>query len=158
MRSGSYKIIFLGLCLLQTMVSFSQDVSHNLPAGYDPDRDKIIPDKILEIGLPLLVLYLLANSIVSVFKIRAEERLKEKALSRELSESTLVALFGHDKNIVRYGYLKWFLILASLGLSLLLLHFIVQVSGIRSPYLGMGIITLFLSLAFYIYYRIIWDK
>jgi len=144
--------------LFFTTVSFGQEVIRTLPEGYDPHRDKLIPDKVFEIGLPLLVIFLIANSIVNIFKIRAENRLKEKALDRQLSEETLIALFSQDKRLAKYVYLKWFLILAACGLSLVYLHFLAQFTGIRSAYLGLGIVAFFLSIAFYIYYRIIKNK
>ena len=139
-------------------LSFAQKVTTVLPEGYDPERNKIIPDKVFEIGLPLLVLFVLANSVVNIFKIRAENKLKEKAFDKQLSESTLVALFSEDKTITKYGYLKWFLVLAALGLSFIFLYVLDQVTGIRSGYLALGIITLFLSVAFLIYYNTIKNK
>jgi hypothetical protein len=152
------KVFLTALLLSTSLISFAQKVTHILPEGYDPDKNKIIPDKVFEIGLPLLVLFVLANSIVSVFRIRAENRLKEKAFDKELSEATLVTLFAEDKNILKYSYLKWFLVLASLGLSFLFLYFLDQLTGTRSGYLAMGIITVFLSISFLIYYNIIKDK
>lgn len=141
--------------LFLTTASFAQEVVRTLPDGYDPDKYKLIPDKVFEIGLPLLVIFLIANSIVNIFKIKAENRLKEKALDRQLSEETLVALFSQDKSLAKYVYLKWFLILAALGLSLVYLHLLAQFTGIQSAYLGLGMVAFFLSIAFFIYYRII---
>ena len=152
------KIVTTGLALFAITTSFAQDVVRTLPNGYDPHREKLIPDKVFEIGLPLLVIFLIANSIVNIFKVRAENRLKEKALDRQLSEETLVALFSQDKSLAKYGYLKWFLILAALGLSLVYLHLLAQYAGIRSAYLGLGVMALFLSVAFFIYYRVIRNK
>ena len=144
--------------LLITATTFAQDVVRMVPAGYDPDRDKLLPDKVFEIGAPLLILFFIVNGIVTVFKMRAENHLKEKALDRQLSEPTLIALFAEDKSGAKYTYLKWFLILAASGLSLVFLYFLSRYSGTRSPYLAMGIVTLFLSVAFLIYYRIISNK
>jgi len=122
---------------------------------YDPDKLKIIPDKVFEIGLPLLFLYLVANTILTIFRIKAENRLKEKAFDKGLSEQTLLTLFAQDKKMERLLYLKWFLVLAALGISLIYIHLLAEFVHIRSGYLALGMITLMVSLAFLIYYRIL---
>ncbi len=48
--------------------------------------------------------------------------------------------------------------LAALGLSFIFLYLLDQFTGIRSGYLALGIITLFLSFGFLIYYNIIKNK
>jgi hypothetical protein len=158
MKSLSTKVALIITGLLSSLFSIAQDVNHTLPPGYDPDHNKIIPDKVFEIGLPLLVLFMIANTISSIFKTRAENKLKEKALTGQLSEPTLVALFAEDKHLHKYVYLKWFLVLAAIGLSLVLIYFLFQLTGVRSGYLALGIISLFMSIAFLIYYRIIQNK
>jgi hypothetical protein len=157
MKQTLSKIFILIFSLTASIITSAQEVIERYPADYDPHYNKVIPDKVLEIGLPLLVLFLVVNSIVSIFKVRAENRLKEKALDKDLGEATLVAMFADDKALAKYTYLKWFLILTALGISFVLLHFIVQYSK-PSGYLVMGIITFFLALAFLIYYRVISKK
>ena len=141
-------------------VCSGQEVIHNtLPPGYDPHYDKIIPDKVFEIGLPLLLIFLLSNAVVNILKTRAENRLKEKVLDKQVSEATLVALFSEDKSMAKYSYLKWFLILASLGIS-----FIVIMMLAESPvspnqgYMSLGIIAMTMSVAFLVYFMIIRNK
>jgi hypothetical protein len=89
-------IIITSLCI--SVVSVAQDITGTPP--YHPE-DKIIPDKAFEFGVPLLVLYLIANTIMSIFRIKAENRLKEKALDKGISEATLIALFQDDKKMAR---------------------------------------------------------
>ncbi|MGB8191261.1 MAG: hypothetical protein WCF67_05035, partial [Chitinophagaceae bacterium] len=120
--------------------------------------NKIIPDKVFEFGIPLLIIYLLSNTVVNIFRINAERKLKEKALDKQLSEATLVALFSEDKRMIKYAYIKWVLILAASGISLLLLYCLAELTGIRSGYLALGVIMLFLSIAFGVYYNIIKNK
>ena len=147
------------LLTLSGETCFSQDTLRRmLPPGYDPHYDKIIPDKVFEIGLPLLVLFLISNAVVNIFKIRAENRLKEKALEKQLSESTLLSLFTHDKSLARYAYLKWFLILAALGIAFISLQLLATTNSLTSGYFAVGIISLYMSIAFLIYYFIIRRK
>ena len=152
------KITLLGGALLGSLVSVSQDVNRTLAPGYDPHYDKILPDKIFEIGLPLVVLFIIANSISNIFKIRAENKLKEKALDRQLSEQTLVSLFSEDKKLFQSVFLKWFFILGAIGLSLIFIYFLFTITGIRSGYLALGIITTFMAFAFLAYYKSIQRK
>ena len=157
------KILPLALtCILLILAGdacFSQDTLRTvLRTDYDPHYDKIIPDKVFEIGLPLLVLFLISNTVVNIFKIRAENRLKEKALDKQLSESTLVALFAQDNSLAKYAYLKWFLILAALGISFISLQLLGNTNSMKSAYFAVGLLSLYLSFAFLIYYFIIRKK
>ena len=138
--------------LFISVVSVAQGITGTPP--YDPN-DKIIPDKVFEMGVPLLVLYLIANTIMSIFRIKAENRLKEKALDKGISEATLIALFQDDKKMARLIYLKWFLVLAALGIAFIFIHILADYIKLPSGYLAVGLITLLIAIAFFIYYRII---
>ena len=153
MRSKFSKISFVICLLFNSATLFAQEVNRTI--DYDPEKNKIIPDKVFEIGLPLLFLFLIANVILSVFKIKAENRLKEKALDKGLSEATLIAMFSEEKILNRYSYIKWFLVLFALGLSLLIIHFCSSYFKTQSGYLALGLIVIFQAFAFAIYYRII---
>jgi len=125
---------------------------------YDPDRHKIIPDKVFEIGLPLVFLFLLANAIVTIIRIRAENKLKEKMLDKEVSETAMVTLFAKDKSLNSFVYLKWFLILAAVGISLIMIRMLAFAHGLDQGYMSMGILAINLSFAFLIYYLILRKK
>ena len=140
--------------MIAGLVSVAQDVNRTIIDTYDPHKNKIIPDKVFEIGLPLLAIVFLVNSLVTILKNRTESRLKEKALDKNLSEATLIALFQQDASGKKENYLKWFLLLFFLSLSFISVHFLAQIPSFRSGYLSVGVITLFLSIAFFIYYRI----
>lgn len=147
----------LSLSLISNV--FSQDtVRRVLQPGYDPHYDKIIPDKVFEIGLPLLVLFLLSNLVANIFKIRAENRLKEKALDRQISEDALISLFSEDKTLAKYAYLKYFLILAALGVSFITIQLLANANALYMGYMAVGMIALNISVAFLIYFFIIRKK
>ena len=156
MQLSKYKIVGTLSLLLIGAVSKAQEVSRTIE--YDPHQNKIIPDKIIEIGVPLLVIFLIATSIVNVLKARAENRLKEKALDKQLSDETLIALFSEDKAAKKYVYLKWFLVTAAVGVALIYLHIMAQFVKMQSGYLSLGVISICLSISFLIYYRIIRNK
>jgi len=126
--------------------------------NYGAESQKAIPDKVFEFGIPVLLILLLVNALVTIFRVRAEARLKEKAIDKGMSESTLITLFKEDSSMIKYTYLKWFLILAAVGVSLIYIHFLAQYGRISSGYLSLGVISLFVSIALLIYYRIIRKK
>jgi hypothetical protein len=152
------KIIGFFLLFMSSLAGFSQDVNRTLGNGYDPHEHKIIPDKVFEIGLPLLFLFLIANTLVSIFKTKSEYRLKEKAIDKGISENALIALFAEDKKLSSMVYIKWFLVLAALGVSLIIIYSFASYFQLRSGYLALGIITLFQAIAFLIYYQMIRNR
>ncbi len=86
---------------------YAQDTLHtyhfdgtNVQAVHDPHYDKVIPDKVFEIGIPLLIIYLITNAIINIMRIRAENRLKEKAFDKGISEETLITLFHKGLQLI----------------------------------------------------------
>ncbi|MCO6489806.1 MAG: hypothetical protein J5I98_15425 [Phaeodactylibacter sp.] len=126
--------------------------------GFGPGQSKIFPDKVIEMLVPLLFLFLLLNMLVAVLKYRAEMRLKEKMVDKGISEEALVEIFGTAIAMQRMQPLKWFLFAAANGLALVLLHFSRYWLAGQSGYLAMGLVLLFNAAAFYVYYRLISKK
>ncbi|HYE53884.1 MAG TPA: hypothetical protein VD996_03545, partial [Chitinophagaceae bacterium] len=102
------------------------DTGKNKIVIIDRDQHKPIPDKVFEFGIPFLLILLVLNTITTIFKIKAEVQLKEKALEKGISEATLVELFKEDKQMARNAYLKWFLVLAAIGIALIYIHLLHQ--------------------------------
>jgi hypothetical protein len=138
-----------------SLVIYERGYPQNGRVIYREAADKIIPDKVFEFGVPLLLIFMVLNTIVSIFKIRAEAVLKQKALDKGISDGVLIELFREDRQMVKNTYLKWFLVLAAMGIALMYVHFLHQFVHMSSGYLALGIICLLVSVAFLIYYRII---
>jgi hypothetical protein len=139
--------------LLASVLLLSTVCGAQQPIAYDPDRMKVIPDKVFEIGLPLLFLYLVLQVLVSILKTRAEGRIAEKMIAQGFTEEAVSRIFKESNTLRKLQPLKIFLIAAALALSCLLIHFLQpQLLG-QSGYLAVGTIFLFLALAFFIYYR-----
>jgi hypothetical protein len=149
------RIVTFFLCFVSCLPAFSQQVNHTLANDYDLDGNKIIPDKFFEIGVPFLFLFLLANVLVSFLKTKTENRLKEKAIDKGISEATLLALFTEDQRLNKMVYFKWFLVLTALALSLFTIHSFATLLRANSGYLALAIISLFQGIALLIYYRIL---
>jgi hypothetical protein len=148
------KIITTVSSLVTGFLCFAQNTVEAQTLNYDPDHHKIIPDKVFEIGMPLLFLYLLLNTIVSVLKNRAEAKLKLKLLEKEVSEETLIKIFNESNAIVKLQPLKWFLFTLAISISLAIIH-VSRNYLIGSGYLAIAILLFFLSISFYVYYHIL---
>jgi hypothetical protein len=154
MKNKIIAIIVTGIVIMNGLSAKAQDTVRIRELYNDPSRHQIIPDKAFELGVPLLLIILIINAVISVFKIRTEARLKEKALDKGISEPTLIELFRDDKTMMRNIILKWFLVLAFLGVALIYIHMLDQYVHMSSGYLALGSISLFVSIALLIYYRI----
>ncbi|MCX6170392.1 MAG: hypothetical protein NTX65_13685 [Ignavibacteriales bacterium] len=146
--------------LLVTFAMISPVIYAQTPGNVDnlvknPDANKIIPDKFLEIGIPLLFLFLVFNIIVTVIKNREENKLKLRVLEKGVSEDTLIQLFKESNIIYKLQSLKMFLLSGALGAALLLIYLLRDVVAEPTGYLPLSIILIFISLAFYTYSAIL---
>lgn len=137
---------------------FGQDTVENHTLNYDPDKLKIIPDKVFEFGIPLLLIFLLLNTLVSILKSRAEQQLKLKMIEKGVSDETLIKIFKESNAIAKLQPLKWFLFSIASAIALVAIHFSRNYLVNQSGYLAVGIFLLFLSAAFLIYYSILTRK
>jgi len=144
--------------LVTNIICFAQDKTENNILTYDPEKLKIIPDKVFEFGIPLLFIFLLLNMVVAMLKNRAENQLKIKLVEKGVSDETLVKIFKETNAISKLQPLKWFLFSLATAAGLLTIHFSCNYLINQSGYLAVGIILLFLSIAFFIYYNILARK
>ena len=93
-------LLSAGAVLLMISMGCAQDNRPNI-IDYDPDKFKIVPDKVFEIGVPLLFLFLLLNVIVSVIKTRAANRLTERMIDKGISEDALIKIFKDQHAITK---------------------------------------------------------
>jgi hypothetical protein len=147
-------LITLGV-LLSNLICIGQDKVETYKLNYDPDSLKIIPDKFFEIGIPLLFIFILLNSLITVLKNRAEQQLKLKMIEKGISEDALIKIFKESNAIARLQPLKWFLFGFATALALLCIHFTRDFLVNQSGYMAVGIFLLFISAAFFIYYTIL---
>lgn len=136
----------------------AQDTLVKNTLTYDPDQHKLIPDKVFEFGIPLLFIFLLMNTIVTILKNRADHQLKLKMVDKGMSDETLVQVFKESNAIAKLQPLKYFLICMALGISFVAIHFCKNYLVNQSGYFALGIILILTSIAFAIYYRILQNK
>ena len=80
------KITITAAILIINLLCFAQDKTVNNELTYDPEKLKIIPDKVLEFGIPLLFIFLLLNTVVAILKNRAENQLKLKLIEKGIPD------------------------------------------------------------------------
>jgi hypothetical protein len=151
--------IFLTMgVLLSNLICFAQDKVETHTLNYDRESLKIIPDKFFEIGIPLLIIFILLNTLIAVLKNRAEHQLKLKMIDKGVSEDALIKIFKESNLIAKLQPLKWFMFIFSTAMALLCIHFTRNFLINQSGYLAVGIFLLFISAAFIIYYNILSKK
>jgi hypothetical protein len=152
------KYLLAGVLLIVTGICKAQDSVIHTTLEYDPHKLKLIPDKVFEFGIPMLFLFLLLNTIVSILKNRADQQLKLKMVDKGIADETLIQIFKESNAVSKLQPLKYFLVCASLGISFIVIHFCKDYLVNQSGYFALGIILLFTSIAFLIYYRILQNK
>jgi hypothetical protein len=152
------KIIITTCALLTNVMCFAQEKMGTTSFSYDTEKLKIIPDKFFEIGIPLLIIFFLINTLVSVLKNRAEHQLKLKMIEKGVSEDTLIRIFKESNAISRLQPLKWFLYTLCSALALLVIYLFRDLFNNQSGYLAVAIFLVFNSAAFLIYYYILSKK
>ena len=152
------KLILLPAIILAALACHAQDKVETHMLTYDPDNFKIIPDKFFEMGIPLLALLVILNTIVLLIKNRAEQRLKLKMLEKDISEDTLIVIFKESNTVARLQPLKWFLFTFASALFFLTIHVCRNYLINQSGWLAVSIFLLYISAAFFIYYQILSRK
>jgi len=150
-------LITIGV-LLSNLICFAQNKVETHTLNYDRESLKIIPDKFFEIGIPLLIIFILLNTLIAVLKNRAEHQLKLKMIDKGVSEDALIKIFKESNLMAKLQPLKWFLFIFGTALALLCIHFTRDFLVNQSGYLAVGIFLLFISAAFFIYYNILSKK
>jgi len=146
------------LSLLVAFFCNAQDTIVNTTLVYDPHQNKLIPDKVFEFGIPMILLVIILNTIVTVIKNRADQQLKLKMIEKPVSEETLVQVFKESNAISKLQPLKYFLFSAAVGVSFIIIHMCKDYLRNQSGYLAIGIVLVLTSIASYIYYRILQNK
>jgi len=152
------KILITMGVLLSNLICFAQDNGETHTLNHDPENLKIIPDKFFEIGIPLLIIFILLNTLIAILKNRAEHQLKLKMIDKGVSEDALIKIFKESNLMAKLQPLKWFLFTFSTAIALLCIHFTRSFLINQSGYLAVCVFLLFISAAFIIYYNILSKK
>ncbi len=144
--------------LLWSYIAEAQEKAQTTVMPDPSDGGGIIPDKVLETGIPLLFLFFVLNTLVSYSKSRAENRLKLKMIDKGISEEALIKIFSDGNKILRLQPIKWFLFSLATGLALMAIYLSGNMVEDSSGFFALSIIVLFNAFASYGYYLILSRK
>jgi 4-hydroxybenzoate polyprenyltransferase len=91
----------------------------------DPAYQHRVPDKVFELGIPVLLIISILYTITQLFRISADKKIKEKLIEKGISDETLILLTRNGNRRLRLEALKWGLILGYTGIAFLLSEFTV---------------------------------
>lgn len=143
------RLIFFTLIfsLISPLACYSQDLRESAPPW-------ILSDKIIEFAVPMFIITLVLNAMVTIIKFRGNQKLKERMLDNNVSLELVSKMFSDSDRLVRLEPLKWVLLTLSLAISFLTIQSIGQATGI-SELNSLAIVFLLISAAFFTYYIIL---
>ncbi len=105
--------------ILTTLLLFT---SLNLQAqnSFDINQLHNIPNKFVEIGAMLSIMYLITSFIIKLIKLILDHRLKSKMIEKGVSEGIVAQLVDTHKKDAKSTSLKWFITLLGIGIGLTL--------------------------------------
>ena len=138
------------LTLTMTLVALTTAIGQTMPT--DPNEQKLIGDKWLEIGIPALVVYFLVQALLTAVKNKGDNRLKQIMIERGVSEETIRELIRASAFNPALQALKWALLLGGVGVRFLLVYFLFSPPTLASL---AGTLALSVASSFAVYYLIL---
>ncbi|MBL7852026.1 MAG: hypothetical protein JNN04_14080 [Cyclobacteriaceae bacterium] len=119
-----------------------------------PPRPWMLSDKIIEFAVPMFIITMVLQALVTIIKIRANQKLKERILEKEGNHEAMFKLFNETERITKLEPLKWAFLTMALAVSFFTILSINESSPI-SELLSLSIVFILMSLAFLAYYLIL---
>jgi hypothetical protein len=139
------KIVSLASAMFWILIANAQETAH-----YDPFRDKDLVEKLFQVLSIIFVIYLVANSILTLIKMFLDYKLKNKMIDKGASETIVHQLLQPQKTDARTTAIKWAIIVGGIGLGFSLMMLFLPF-GIHS----VMIMSFCISLSFLCYYYFI---
>jgi uncharacterized membrane protein YbaN (DUF454 family) len=139
-----FRFIFLLLLLLT-----SSGYAHAEPT----DRPWILSDKIIEFAVPLFIITIVLQTLVTILKIRSNQKLRDKLLEKNVHEA-LMQSFNETNKITKLEPLKWAFLTLSFAIAFFIIDSLGQYNSI-SELLSLTILFGLTSAAFVAYYFIL---
>ncbi len=95
-------------------VSFAANAQND----FNPFLDKELFQEMLRSVVVLILLYLFTTFILSLIRVRLDNRLKKAILEKQTPENIIAQLLPKNKN-EQFGAIKWFSVLTAIGIGLL---------------------------------------
>jgi hypothetical protein len=116
--------------------------------AYDPERNKVIPDKFIEIPVLIAGIYLVATFILKIIKMILDNRLKYKLLEKGVSADIVKEFLQPTAKDMKNEVLKWTVLFVGICCGLIVSYFF-------RPYGNhtVAIIAFSIAISFLIYYN-----
>jgi hypothetical protein len=103
--------------LLFTTLAYSQETN--------PAYQRRVPDRVFEMGIPLLVILAFLYVIVLIFRIMSDNKMKARLIEKGISEDTIKLLVENGRRKLSLEAFKWGLIIGFCGIGLFINQYIV---------------------------------
>ena len=105
------------------MMAFTIPVFTVIAQEHDPHKDKVIPDKIIEIPVAILGIYLAATFILKIIKMVLDNRLKYKLLEKGVSADVVKEFLQPTVRDTKNEVLKWTVLFTGICAGLIISYF-----------------------------------
>lgn len=96
----------------------------SLAQPQDPAYQHTVPDKAFELSIPVLLILAFLHTVVSIFRIKAENKVRQQLIDKGISDDALKQMLLNGNERIRMGSLKWGLIIGCAGLGLFVCQFL----------------------------------
>lgn len=90
----------------------------------DPAYQHAVPDKAFEIAIPVLLILAILNALVSIFRIKAENKVRQQLIDKGVSDDNLKQMLLNGNQRIRLETLKWGLMIGCTGVGLFICQFL----------------------------------
>lgn len=119
-KQKNMKNIFLTLFLI-TFSGIGELLAQNSRAV--PYAARLDSEDVFNVSATIIVLIVVLAFIITVVRQVFENKIKNKIIDKGISESQISAIFQANSGDAKYVNIKWFMLMAGLGLGLTIIHY-----------------------------------
>jgi hypothetical protein len=105
------------ISILSPVILFAQDQT----PPYHTSTDKSF--EIFELCIPVLLILAILYAVVSIFRIKAENKIRQQLIDKGIPDDTLKQMLMNGNQRIRLETLKWGLIIGCTGIGLYICQF-----------------------------------
>ena len=143
------RLILISLSSFNSILLFAQDRTKGLS---DPNYNKAILDKFIEIPTIILLIYLAVHLFLRILRMILDNGLKKAMIEKGISDEAMKQLLQHNPNELLNETVRWCLLFAGAALGIFLASFFPQ--GLIS----LALIATGISIGFLMHYLLLRNK
>lgn len=120
------------------------------------DRPWILSDKIIEFAVPLFIITVVLQTLVTLLKIRSNQKLRDKLVEKE-NIAALNKSFDETSKLSKLEPLKWAFLALSFAISFFIIHSLSK-TNLISELVSLSILFTSISASFIAYYFVLNKK